>query len=389
MTATAFIRDAYLGARGSALRGLVPLVKADGRPALAPGDARRILFIRIDRVGDLVLSTPALKAIKSAFPGSELTVLASPGACGILDNNPHVDRVVVYDRTASMAARAAVLRGLREGRYDLAVDPLDDWDLEPALIAAWSAAPVRIGYAGAGREVFFNRILERPRIPAPAVDVALRVLQPLGIRTADRKPQIALLEQEKAQAGQWLAERLNGGAPVVGIHPGATYGTQRWMPDYFVELADRLAKEGAAVMLLGGPSDGALVERIAGRMRSRSAIRVVAGNLRRFCALLWHCRLLVCNNSGPLHVACSLDVPTVSFMGPTVMERWYPAGEGHTVLRKGNLPCIGCNSGRCRVGTHDCMRLITPSDAFESVCRVLMARGPSRSTSTDNREPAG
>lgn len=388
MRASALIRNTYLGARGRVLRRLEPLVRPGGQAPPVPGVVRRLLFIRIDRLGDLVLSTPALKAIKTARPGTELDVLASPGACGILENNGHVDRVFTYDRSAPMAERIAVLRRLRQERYDLAVDPLDDWDLEPALIAAWSAAPVRIGYAGAGREVFFTCALERPPRPEPAIDAVLRVLQPLGIQAADRRPRIALLERETAQARQWLTERVDGGAPVVGIHPGATYGTQRWLPDYFAELADRLAAADAVILLLGGPADRILVEQVAARMRNRAAVRAVTGDLRRFCALLGLCRLLVCNNSGPLHVACALEVPTVSFMGPSVARRWYPAGEGHIVLRRGDLPCIGCNSGRCRIGTHDCMRLITPSDAFASVRRVLDARVSSCPSATGNQENA-
>ena len=120
------------------------------------------------------------------------------------------------------------------------------------------------------------------------------------------------------------------------------------------------------VLLFGGPGDEGIVDRILSLTRTRIA-RCLTTDIRLFAARLSHCRLLVCNNSGPLHVASALGIPTVSFMGPTVRQRWVPRGERHVVLRVDDLPCIGCNAGICRVGTHDCMRNIRPERVMEVI----------------------
>jgi heptosyltransferase-2 len=123
------------------------------------------------------------------------------------------------------------------------------------------------------------------------------------------------------------------------------------------------------VILFGGPADEGLVQRIQSRM-SGTTLKVVTPDIRWFAALLSNCRLLVCNNSGPLHVASALGIPTVSFMGPTVKELWSPLGEKHTVLRIDGLACIGCNRGICPTGSRDCMRLITPEMAAEAALGI-------------------
>jgi len=120
------------------------------------------------------------------------------------------------------------------------------------------------------------------------------------------------------------------------------------------------------VILFGGPADEGLVERIRSGIPG-GALASVTPDIRRFAALLSCCRLLVCNNSGPLHVASALGIPTVSFMGPTEKTLWLPLGERHVVLRIDDLSCIGCNRGVCPAGTLECMRRITPEMAAEAV----------------------
>ncbi len=168
-------------------------------------------------------------------------------------------------------------------------------------------------------------------------------------------------------ARKWLHERRNGSLPFVGFHPGASCETQRWPAEYFSELGTLLLREGQrGLILFGGPADRKLVESMARRI-GETALTCITGDVRRFSALLACCQLLVCNNSGPLHVACALGIPTVSFMGPSVKERWSPRGNRHRVLRRDRLPCIGCNRGRCAMKTHDCMRQIGPEEVLEVI----------------------
>lgn len=368
MTARQHIKNLYLLSRGAVLRAMPIPGGADPSPLKPVEAVRSILFIRLDRVGDVVLSTPAMEALKRRFPRAEMTVLIRPQTAALLDNNPHVDYRVVLDPGAPPAEKARILRGLRRRRFDLAVDPCIDWKLAPALIAWASGALVRVGYPCGGREAFFTAIAELPGGNAHMADVVFGTLKPLGIDGLTPQPRVYLTQGERARAAGWLAGQRRSGKPLLGIHPGAYYETQRWPPEHFAALADGLRRR-FDVILFGGPADRELVGRIRSRM-SGGTLEVVTPDIRWFAALLSHCRLLVCNNSGPLHMASALGIPTVSFMGPTVRALWSPRGEPHAVLRMDGLPCIGCNRGACPTGTLDCMRRIPPQMAAEAVSRL-------------------
>jgi lipopolysaccharide heptosyltransferase II len=333
----------------------------------------RILFIRIDRIGDVVLSTPALKSVKQAFPGTELVVLASISNHSLLLHNPYVDRIIVYNQTQGVKNKIGIINQLRKYKFDLAIDPYPDYELRTALIALLSGAKRRIGYGSYGREVFFN--LNGPGLVKDKhlVDLTLDIVKALGVTANDKVPEIFLTEDEKKWARSWLKEKDVWGKPIVGIHPGGHYETQRWLPERFADIANHLQKSGDLdVIILGGPDDEGLVHLI-GSMIHAEVPTYVGDDLRRFAALVYYCHIIIGNNSGPLHIAVALRIPTVSVMGPTNKNRWMPVGDIHRVLRMDDLPCIGCNSGYCKIKTHDCMRLITPSMVLEAVRDSLRA----------------
>jgi lipopolysaccharide heptosyltransferase II len=362
------LKRIYLGFRKHSLHALAALVARKNLLYLGSGqDIKKILFIRIDRIGDIVLSTPALKAIKGAFPRSELTVLASQSNCSLLLNNPYIDQIVVYDNRRRFLDKIRLIVQLRKGKFDLAIDPYADYELKTALIAFFSGAKKRVGYASYGREVFFN--VQAPKIDDSQhfVDLTLDVLKPVGIVTKDKTPEIYLTDNEKKWAGDWVNKKEIGSNPVIGMHPGAYYETQRWLPERFAELIELLQKDKKLdVIIFGGPDDEHLVSRICSILHGE-VTTYIAHDLRKLSALISCCNVFVCNNSGPLHISVATGTPTISFMGPTIKERWMPIGNIHTVLRIDNLPCIGCNKGYCKINTHDCMRLITPAMVMEIV----------------------
>ena len=330
-----------------------------------PDNFNNILFIRPDRIGDMVLSTPAFAALKAKWPQAHLTVLASPDNAAVLKNNPHVDEVVIYSQEATFSERQDVLRGLRGRFFDLAVDPSDDYELRTAWLARRSGAATRIGYSGGGREVFFNGPVLDPRPGRHFVDTALDLLAQIGCPAADRQPRIFLSADERDRAEVWLKERGLGADPILGVHPGAHYETQRWPLEYYTALARLIREKGDMdVIVFGMPKEINDLKFIGEGNEDRVHLFAVS-DLRNFLALLARCRLLVCNNSGPLHCATALGIPTVSFMGPTDRDRWYPIGDDHIVLRRDDLPCIGCGRGSCPIKTHECMRSIKPAKVFK------------------------
>jgi lipopolysaccharide heptosyltransferase II len=362
------LKAIYLNARGFALKSLSILLFQRKRfPALR--NIGSILFIRVDRVGDMVLSTPAFRAIKAALPEVHLTVMASPANAPVLKNNPDVDEVIVYDRSAGLPVKKKFIGGLRSRHFDLAVDPYTDYELKTAWLAGMSGAVHRIGHAAFGREIFFNSPSQEIDGEKHFVYSALDLLKRIDISSENREPAIYLGADEEAWADQWVKENEFEGKKIVAIHPGAYYETQRWLPEYYAGLIDMIRrKTPLEVVLLGGLPDAIVIEDILAGRKPPVCVSV-QDDIRKFFAILSQCRLLVCNNSGPLHCAVALGIPTISFIGPTVKERWMPIGDIHRVLRKDDLPCIGCNLGYCKIKTHDCMRLIEPKEVFEIIVK--------------------
>ena len=372
------VKTAYLSIR-KFLLSLFSVFIPGKHSAITDALVSKILFVRIDRIGDMVLSTPAIKALKQAYPWSEVTVLASPSNKDVLRHNPNIDRIMVYDKRLRFHEKWDLIRHLKNFRFDLAVDPYTDYELLTALIVFFSGAPDRAGYGSAGREVFFN--IETPSITDGQhfIEMTLDVLKPLKVKAVDLKPEIFLSADEKTWAREWITRGGLGQKPLVGMHPGAYYESQRWQGDNFAELIDLLHDDGNAdVLLFGGPGDKALCQRIE-QKAATGVHSFLTNDIRKFSALLASCRVLICNNSGPLHMAVALNVPTISTMGPTNKERWMPIGHDHQVFRIDDLPCIGCNLGYCKIKTHDCMRLITPGKIFQAIEEKIFNNQPVRS----------
>ena len=336
-----------------------------------PDEIKKALFIRIDRIGDLALSIPALKAFKHYYPDCELTVLASKSNHPVLLNLPYVDNIIIYDQGQNISKKISILRRLKKYKYDLVVDPYDDYELKTALIAAYSGAPIRLGYASCGREVFFNVTATNPGNEQHFKDVVLNVLKPLGVEKVTSTPEIRLSETEKEWSIKWIEQNQIGSKPIVGIHPGAFYKSQRWLPEHFADLINKINEQNKfATVLFHGPEDIYTVKAIK-EMVKKNILTFISHDLRKFLSVQSLCNVFVCNNSGPLHLAVAQKIQTISFMGPTEKWRWMPIGNAHKVLRMDSLPCIGCKKGYCRIKTHDCMRMISPSiviDSLNSCC---------------------
>lgn len=364
------IKKTYLRFRAPALRLLSPLLRRASQGAKPHlGGIKRILFVRIDRIGDMVLSTPAFRAIKKHLPAARLTVLAGPANAAIILNNPHVDEIIVYDRNRSLLSkRRFVNASLRDARWDVAIDGLADYSLESPLLCLLSKAPCRIGYPEAGRDVFFN-VPMNPPAKVHMAQLMIDLLSPLGIgEDGHLTPEAFLADQEKHWAEAWLSGNSIHKKDIIAIHPGAYYETQKWPRSHYRDLVRRLiALRDVPVIVFGGQDDQDAVAEIISGVNSEKVSTFVGDNLRQFMALLSYCRLLICNNSGPLHLASALGIPTISFMGPTDKIRWHPLGEHNFVFRMDHLDCIGCESAFCHIQSHLCMNGISAESVYEKI----------------------
>ncbi|KPJ99493.1 MAG: hypothetical protein AMK71_09665 [Nitrospira bacterium SG8_35_4] len=327
-------------------------------------DVKKILFLRHDRVGDMVLSTPVFRAFKEKYPDAAITVLASEQNHEIITNNPNVDEILLYKGIRHF------LHEVRTKKFDMAVDLFLTHDMKQAFMTFLSGAPYRLGFKDSGREIFFS-------VRSPAAQPQKRMVEHLsdlaqaaGAGAADSAPEIFLSKQEKAWAQSELSRMELEEAMIIALHPGAFYPSQRWPAERFGESARQIIESyGAAVFIFGGKHESHLLEKIQHAAGVRSHIFCDL-SLRQFMALLNCCRLLVCNNSGPLHIASALKIPTVSMTGPTVVPLWLPQGKNQIAVNKA-LHCSPCNRAEC--SDHSCMEQITVSEVMTEVNRQCEA----------------
>jgi lipopolysaccharide heptosyltransferase II len=332
---------------------------------------RKILFIRTDRIGDMVLSTPVFKAIKTAFPNTVLTVLASCKNYALIQSDPYVDEIIIHGSSAGLRETARMVRRLRSRRFDLVIDPMTSYDAQTAFLSYLTNAETRVGFTGFGREVFFSAPVKLPQRILGIVELHLDLLSRLGIHCSGIEPELFLREEEIDRARLWARRVAPEGERIIGLHPGAHYATQRWGIRNYAALIELLMKNTwLKPVVLGGPTDIHLVKGILSRTND-SVPAMLSSDLRESMALISQLSALVCNNSGPLHIAAALKIPTVSFMGPTVKSLWTPSGGRHRILRADDLDCIGCNNGVCRKGNLECMHRLTPESAREALAELL------------------
>lgn len=335
---------------------------------------RNILIIKLRYVGDVLLATPVLRALKAAYPEARLTMVVNQGTEDILTHNPDVDDVLVVKKS-SLVDQFLFLRDLRRRRFDCVLD-LTDGD-RSALLAWISGAPVRLGFNSEERwrGLLYSQIVRSRVEKEHRVDRDLAVLQPLSISAAGKVPTLVISQEDELAAERILIEvgivEQGMRRRLVMLQPAARYWFKAWPEERFAELADRLGKEcGCQVLIGGGPQDVELAERIC--RRTHTACAVVAGRatLLQYAALLKRCALFVGNDSGAMHIATAMGTPVVALFGPSDPREWGPCGGQADVIYKG-LDCRACFHPTCQRGENNCMRLITVDEVYASAVRMM------------------
>ena len=318
-------------------------------------DAGRILIVRIDRIGDVILSTPALRAVRESFPNSELDLLVAPYTRDLVAGNPHLDRVLVHgeDALTSDYDMAFVLHpGIRQNR-----------------LAYRSGAGFRAGYTSWGGGFYLTHRQKDDRAVRirHEVESALEIVGMAGCRTGNRELEISTTEEGELAAGDFFRREGIEGTTVV-IHPGARQEYIRWKKEGFAAVADALIRgDGVNVLLTGSQEERGLLEEIAGLMEEKPYTSIGPA-LTVLVSLISRCQVFLGNSTGPMHIAAALEVPVVATFGavhPLDSHLvWGPWGEGHIVVRK-DLDCGDCHPTDC---THyDCMNLMTVEMVLEAV----------------------
>lgn len=313
---------------------------------------KRILVITLSNAGDIILTTPVMRALAKAFPGSRLDVMVGPGGKEIFEKDPAVFKLIIYDKHMPIADKRRLQLKLKKLKYDMVVDIRNT--IFPLLI---------------GPKYRTHTIQRFPDALIHKRERHLYLLKPFGIDNLDEKPYIFIPESDEFYVESLLKEnRIDG--PFVVINPGAKSHLKRWTAEGFAKAADRLISEaGINVIFTGLEEDKKVVDDIIAKMRAKPVNFVKKTNIRQLAALLKHSKLLITNDSAPLHLGCAAGVKVLALFGPTDPKKYGPTGEFDVVLNK-KLSCAPCETATCS-RNYECMKLISPDEVFDAAKMML------------------
>ncbi len=334
----------------------------------------RILVTRLRYLGDVILTTPAVSALRERYPEAEIHYATERPYADVLEKNPDIASVIRLSRDSRRAlGEIAKIRSLRcTACIDLFSNP------RSALLLFLSGIPIRVGAPrGVRRRLYTHRSAVPPETRS-AIEHHAAAMGAFDVGMRDSLPRV-YISPEEVDAGRELLDRTLGGreagSRIVAIHPGGTWQSKRWPGGSFARLAV-LARErlGARVVAVTGPGEEGIADRV--RKESEGAVRVMPLQpLRTIAAVLASCDAVVANDGGLMHLSVALGRPTVAVFGPTEADIWFPyEGKGPFTLVSRRMDCAPCHMHRC--GHLDCLEGIEAVEVLGRLRDVLEWSGP-------------
>jgi len=341
----------------------------------------RTLIIKPSSMGDVVQALPVLTALKETYPRAHVSWLVAKAFAGILEGHPRLDEVIVFDRerfgrfTFSLTVAAEFVRflaALRRRRFTTVIDLQGLF--RSGLLALATGAPARVGFRGA-RELaplFYTAEVSLGRHVVHAVDRYLAVARRIGLGIPEARDHLPVPAEARSAIRRRLAEAgLRPNEPFIAVCAYARWPTKQWPADRFAAVLDRMrAEAGARAVLVGSEAACPGARTIADRMAEPPIDLTGATTLKELSAVLGEARVMLTNDSGPMHVAAAVGRPVVAIFGPTNPMRTGPYGPGHRVLA-GRAACSPCYRRQCLYDRSNarmlCLTNITPEAVFEQL----------------------
>jgi len=338
---------------------------------------KRILITRTDRLGDVVLSTPVISALRRAYPDAFLAFMVRPENRDVVDGDPCLNEVITYDKYGSeksFVKTVAFSRMLRRKKFDVAIA------LHPTnrthIMLFLAGIPDRIGYDRKMGWLLTRRVPHRKQEGTRhEVDYNLDLLAGEGIDVsgADRRPSMTVNDEDRRAVDAIIKEH-GLGDNIIALHPGASCPSKRWPPERFAAAADRLAElYGADIAVTGGKETAAYSAAVLSAMKGKAADLTGLFSVGQLAAFLAGCRLFVSNDSGPVHVSVAVGTPVIAVFGrkdPGLSPlRWGPLGEKDVVLHR-DVGCEICLAHNCEKD-FACLKAVTVDDVVHAAKSIL------------------
>ena len=347
-------------------------------PPPVPESIASILVIRTAYVGDVVLTLPLLKPLRDRFPAAKISFLTSSGAAPLLRNHPQVDEILTYDPFwfyphSPKRAYLQWRRDMRPRRFDLVIEARADLR-EILMLVRPLRARCKVSYAVGGGGCLLTHVVPYPGLKHK-VEYHLDLARFLGCPVAGApRAEIHLTAAEWQRVDALLAERRLGGG-FIALHPGSRLPLKKWSPAGWADAGAGLAAAtGLPLALLGTAAEDADVRRIAGLLRSPAVALAGQLGLRELAGVLARARLLLCHDSGPMHIAAAMRTPVVALFGPSKSAETAPYGTAHRVVEAACACRAACDESRCRnPAGHVCMQAITAEAVRRAALELLAA----------------
>lgn len=360
-------------------------------PAIATRPAR-ILVLQLQQLGDSVIFTPTLRAIRERFPEARIDLLVTPVAAQIYKKSPYPNHLHVASawsagpRGNRLRPLLPLIRELRGERYDYTITDIAGQAFKYSLIAWLVGAPRRVGFDINDRG-FLHNIRVPFREDANWVDANLDIARALGATPRSAAEEVAFDESDRERVRGLLAERGHDGVrPLIVMHTGANWQSRTWYRERWAELADTLgSRHGATIVFVGSGAEAEYIEQIRASMRQSSISLAGVTDIPQLSALCATARLFVGTDSGPRQIARAAGCPHVVVMcAQDDTDRWAGWGNGEVVLRS-FPPCHGCYFAHCAHKT--CMDALETQRILEWCERLLGEASPRQSPPRQDRVP--
>ena len=341
---------------------------------------KRILIVRTDRIGDVVLSTPLVTATRMAFPQAYIAIMVSPETQEIVAQNPDLNEVIVYDkklRHRSFFQTLCFAMHLKQKRFDLAL--ILHSTKRVSLVSFLAGIPRRIGYARGKMDFLLTDKLEyRKRLGEKhESEYSLDVLRSIGIEARPSPLVMPVKESDEKALDDLLQENgLQQGEKFIVLHPGASSVSKMWPQENFANLADILIEKfRVKIVLVSGPGQVDIGKGVKDQMKLKHKVIFLCGrtSLGALAALFKRAALFISNDSGPVHIACAVGTAVISIFGRNEKGlspvRWRPLGARAAILHK-DVGCAECLAHNCKKDFL-CLKSVTVEEVLEKASKLL------------------
>ncbi|MBL7091798.1 MAG: lipopolysaccharide heptosyltransferase II [Candidatus Omnitrophica bacterium] len=338
---------------------------------------KKILITRTDRIGDVLLSTPVIKALRKVSPQSHIAVMVRPYARDIVLGNPYLDEVIIYDKYGAQRSFWRSIKfgwDLKKRKFDLALI------LHPTnrqhLLSFLAGIKKRVGFNRKMGFLLTDRIEHRKHQGLKhELEYTLDAVRSLGIEPEDKELFMPIRKDSEMYVEEFLASQgVQKADKMIALHPGASCPSKIWPAERFAQVADKLAGEfKVRVAVVAGPDDVNKGKNLISLMRCGCIDACGKTTVSQLASLLRRCCLFISNDSGPVHIAAAVGVPVVAVFGRSQPglspRRWGPTGKDDIVLHK-DAGCRQCLAHNCQKG-FACLQAISVEEVLAAARKIL------------------